>query len=112
MSDSFPRQKARTRSFTLGAPRSFKVAPDGSRVAFLRSPAGDDPRTALWVFDVEQGRERVVADPLELAGAAGSEVLSAVSLARSRRARSTADRTSLLASPASSSGSATTRSRP
>lgn len=90
MSDSFPRQKARTRSFTLGAPRSFKVAPDGSRVAFLRSPAGDDPHTALWVFDVEQGRERVVADPLELAGETGSEVLSTEELARRERARETA----------------------
>jgi len=90
MSDSFPRQKARTRSFTLGAPRSFKVAPDGSRVAFLRSPAGDDPRTALWVFDVARGLERVVADPLELAGEASGEVLSAAERARRERARETA----------------------
>jgi hypothetical protein len=35
MADSFPRQKARTRNFTLGAPRSFEVAADGSRVVFL-----------------------------------------------------------------------------
>jgi len=55
MADSFPRQKARTRNFTLGAPRSFAVAADGSRVVFLRSPAGDDRRTALWVFDWTPG---------------------------------------------------------
>lgn len=90
MTDSFPRQKARTRNFTLGAPRSFKVAPDGSRVVFLRSPAGDDPRTAVWVFDVAQQVERLVADPLDLAGEAGSEVLSAEERARRERARETA----------------------
>jgi hypothetical protein len=42
--DSFPRQHARTRRFTLGVPRRFSVAPDGGRVVFLRS-AGDDPVT-------------------------------------------------------------------
>ena len=47
MSDSFPRQSARTRRFTLGAPRDFRVADDGSRVAFLRSTSGDDPVNRL-----------------------------------------------------------------
>ena len=61
--DSFPRQKARTRGFTLGASRGFRVAKDGSRVAFVRSRAGDDPEGCLWVFDVESGRERLVFDP-------------------------------------------------
>ena len=36
VTDSFPRQQARTQRFTLGAPRNLTVAPDGSRVAFLR----------------------------------------------------------------------------
>jgi dipeptidyl-peptidase-4 len=58
---SFPRRSAATRKFTLGRPRSVAVAPDGSRVAFLRSAAGDDPNNALWVFDVAEGRERLVA---------------------------------------------------
>ena len=40
--DSFPRQQARTRRFTLGAPRSFQVSPDGCRVVFLRSKSGTD----------------------------------------------------------------------
>ena len=66
--DSFPRQKARTRSFTLGAPRSFRVADDGSRVAFIRSKAGDDPRGCLWVFDLATGEERCVVDPAALTG--------------------------------------------
>jgi dipeptidyl-peptidase 4 len=60
---SFPRQAARTRNFTLGLPRTFTVAADGSRVVFLRSSAGDDPATGLWILDVEAVEERQVADP-------------------------------------------------
>jgi dipeptidyl-peptidase-4 len=65
--DSFPRQHARTRRFSLGAPGRFTVAADGSRVAFLRSRAGDDPVGCLWVLDVATGEERLVFDPQELA---------------------------------------------
>ena len=90
MADSFPRQKARTRNFTLGAPRSFEVAPDGSRVVFLRSLAGDDPRTALWVYDVADGRERLIVDPVELTEGTG-EALSDEERARRERARETAE---------------------
>jgi dipeptidyl-peptidase-4 len=90
MADSFPRQKARTRNFTLGAPRSFKVAADGSRVVFLRSPAGDDPLNGLWVFDVQTERERLVADPDDLAAGEAAEQLSVVERARRERARETA----------------------
>ena len=90
MADSFPRQKARTRNFTLGAPRSFEVAPDGSRVVFLRSLAGDDPRTALWVYDVAEGRERLIVDPVELTEGTG-EALSDEERARRERARETAE---------------------
>ena len=88
--DSFPRQKARTRNFTLGEPRSFHVAADGSRITFLRSPAGDDARNALWVFEVEAGRERLVADPADLAGGGSDEDLSAEERARRERVRETA----------------------
>ncbi len=66
MSDSFPRQYARTQRFTLGAPRDFVVSPDGMRVVFLRSPAGDDPITGLWLLDVATGDERCVVDPRSL----------------------------------------------
>ena len=89
MTESFPRQQARTRRFTLGEPRSFKVAADGSRVVFLRSPAGDDPANALWVFDVATGRERVVVDPKQL-GSADGEQLSVEERARRERMRETA----------------------
>jgi dipeptidyl-peptidase-4 len=61
--DSFPRQQARTRRYSLGRPRTFAIADDGSRVAFLRSRAADDPVGCLWVFDVAARAERLVVDP-------------------------------------------------
>ncbi len=91
MADSFPRQTARTRNFTLGAPRTFEVAADGSRVAFLRSPAGDDPLSCLWVFDVQDERERLVVDPADLAVGGAGEDLSVEERARRARARETAE---------------------
>ncbi|GGV66249.1 peptidase [Streptomyces griseoloalbus] len=84
--DSFPRRHARTQRFTLGAPRSFTVAPDGSRVVFLRSASGTDRANSLWVLDTEGGRERVAADPRALLGGA-SEQLSAAERARRERSR-------------------------
>ena len=69
MTESFPRQQARTRGFRLGVPRAFQVSPDGGRVTFLRSRAGDDPVTCLWAADAVTGTERVVADPRTLGAA-------------------------------------------
>lgn len=54
--DDFPARYARTRRFTLGAPASVTLSPDGRRVLFLRSAAGDDPHTLLWLQ--QDGRER------------------------------------------------------
>ncbi|MFD5449704.1 prolyl oligopeptidase family serine peptidase [Streptomyces sp. NPDC003470] len=85
-SDSFPKRHARTQRFTLGAPRSFTVAPDGSRVAFLRSGSGTDRANALWVLDVGDGGERVAADPRALLGGA-EERLSPEERARRERSR-------------------------
>ena len=68
MTESFPRQEARTRRFTLGVPRAFRVSPDGTRVAYLRTQGGSDPVTCLWVLDVGGGTERLVADPRTLGG--------------------------------------------
>src|SRR5689334_3633151 len=70
MTESFPRQDARTRRFTLGVPRAFRVSPDGARVAFLRTQGGGDPVTCLWVLDVADGTERLVANPRTLGGPA------------------------------------------
>ncbi|GGS65554.1 peptidase [Planobispora rosea] len=66
MSESFPRLHARTRRFTLGVPRGFTIAPDGSRILFLRTKGGSDAVTCLWEFDVASGRERLVVDPRTL----------------------------------------------
>ncbi|MER6787075.1 prolyl oligopeptidase family serine peptidase [Streptomyces sp. NPDC000658] len=85
-SDSFPRRHARTQRFTLGAPRSFTVAPDGSRVVFLRSGSGTDRAGALWVLDPADGTERLAADPGALLGGA-SEDLSPQERARRERSR-------------------------
>src|ERR1700759_4659916 len=68
MSESFPRQEARTRRFTLGGPRAFPVSPDGPRVIYLRTQGGSDPVTCLWVLDVATGTERLAADPRTLGG--------------------------------------------
>jgi dipeptidyl-peptidase 4 len=86
---SFPRQQARTRRFSLGAPRNFTVSPDGERVVFLRSPAGDDPRTSLWVYYVATRTEREVAAVREARGD-GDELLPDEERARRERSREVA----------------------
>ena len=87
MTESFPRQHARTRGFTLGAPRSFIVSDDGRRVAFLRSMAGDDSVNRLWLLDTSTGEEFVAADPTELLVHPGEENLPAAERVRRERAR-------------------------
>ena len=85
MTDSFPRQDARTRHFTLGVARAFRVSPDGKTVAYLRTRAGADPVTCLWALDVGSGRERLVADPRTLG--ADAEDLPPEERARRERVR-------------------------
>jgi len=76
MTDTFPRQQARTQKFSLGAPRSFQISPDGSKVAFLRSKSGTDPVTCLWVLDLPAGpghsasEPRLVVDPVTIGAGA------------------------------------------
>ena len=65
---SFPRRWARTRRFSLGEPRDFRVSADGRRVAFLRSQGPEDPVNCLWVLDVATGEERLVFDPRQIVG--------------------------------------------
>ena len=66
MSDSFPRQYARTQRLSLGEPRSFTVSPDGSRVIFIRSHSGSDSVNTLWSLDTATGVERELLDPRTL----------------------------------------------
>jgi dipeptidyl-peptidase 4 len=88
MTDSFPRQQARTRRFTLGVPRAFAVSPDGGKVTFLRTKGGDDPVTCLWEADAATGAERLVADPRALG--ADEENLPPEERARRERVREVA----------------------
>jgi dipeptidyl-peptidase-4 len=86
MTESFPRQHARTRRFSLGVPKNFSIAADGGRVAFIRSLGGSLASGCLWRFDVAQGEEHLVVDPEQLAGAEAGDV-PAAEQARRERAR-------------------------
>lgn len=67
-------------------PRSFAVAPDASRVVFLRSRSGSDRANLLWTLDPATGEERIAADPVALLGG-GEEDLSPAERARRERSR-------------------------
>ncbi|MEV7359641.1 prolyl oligopeptidase family serine peptidase [Kitasatospora sp. NPDC091276] len=69
--DPLPRQLARTRCFTLGAPAHPGITADGAAVLFLRSRGGTDPLACLWALDTATGRERLVADPAALGASGG-----------------------------------------
>lgn len=84
--DSFPRLAARTMNFRLGLARAFVVSPDGARIVFLRSLSGTSRAQALWVYDVAEASERLVADPALLLGD-GDESLTVQEQARRERLR-------------------------
>ncbi len=88
MSDTFPRQYARTQRLTLGEPRSFVVSPDGGRVVFLRSHSGNDSVNCLWVLETATGTEREVLNPNTLNTNLAS--LTPEELRRRERARESA----------------------
>ncbi len=87
---SFPRQEAATRRFRLGLPRAFAPAPDGRRVAFIRSAGGRDPVGSLWVAEADGAgglTERRIVDARELVRADAD--LPAEEKARRERMRET-----------------------
>ena len=84
---TFPRQHARTQRFTLGAPRAFAPAPDGSRIALLRTKTGNDSATCLWTADPITGALSLIADPVDLLAGEGAEELTDVERARRERSR-------------------------
>jgi len=51
MTESFPRQKAATRSFRLGAPRNFAIKPTGDAILFLRNATGRTATTDIWLAE-------------------------------------------------------------
>jgi dipeptidyl-peptidase-4 len=85
--ESFPRQLARTRRFTLGEPRDLTLSPDGRRLVFARSRGGDDPVNCLWVLHLDTGEEQLVADPTVLLAGADEGQLPPEERARRERAR-------------------------
>ena len=58
---ALPRQLAWSQRFSLGVPRHFTVAPDGSHILFIRNRGGLDRTSCLWILD-EHG-ERLLVDP-------------------------------------------------
>ena len=87
MTDTFPRQYARTQRLTLGEPRNIVVSPDGKRVLFLRSAAGNDTVNSLWLCHTERNTESCIADIRALLSGTNSENESAQERARRERAR-------------------------
>jgi len=86
---SYPRQEALTRRFQLGRPRGFTIAPDGSRVVFIRSSSGRDARGSLWIAETSDGalHERCIVDVSGLEHLYGD--LPAAERARRERMRET-----------------------
>jgi len=87
MTDTFPLQYARTQRLTLGEPRNIVVSPDGKRVLFLRSAAGNDTVNSLWLCHTERNTETCIADIRALLTGTSSENESAQERARRERAR-------------------------
>ena len=87
MSDTYPRLAARTQNFRLGAPRSFTIAPDGSRVVFVRSASSTDTANALFIYDLASKQEALLVDPKKLT--TGDEQLTQGERARRERMRET-----------------------
>ncbi|MBT1176963.1 prolyl oligopeptidase family serine peptidase [Bifidobacterium callimiconis] len=89
---AYPRAKARTQRFSLGAPRSATVLDDGSHALFLRSRGPEDDVTCLWLswFDATGNHhETLLADPRALLDANAD--IPDEEKARRERARESAD---------------------
>ena len=85
VSDTFPRQYARTQRLTLGEPRNFTVSPDGTRIVFARSHSGSDSVNSLWVLNTTTGQEHEVLNPRSLP--TNLDALTPEELRRRERAR-------------------------
>ncbi len=71
MTESFPRQKALTRGFRLGAPRSFRLSAERKIVLFIRSESGRSAAGSLWcaqpdAHDSGRWLEHKLVDSVEL----------------------------------------------
>ena len=66
-------------------PRSLTMAPDGSRVTYLKGKANDANRLDLWQYQIKSGQHSVLVDADTLVS--GAEVLSDEEKARRERMR-------------------------
>lgn len=87
MTQTYPRQKAVTRNFQLGAPRSFYISESGKFVIFLRSDHGQDSANSLWLYDLTKNVEEKLIDPRKLFS--GDENIPDAEKARRERMRET-----------------------
>ena len=85
--ESFPRQNARTRRFTIGAPRSFSLSAGGDWVTFLQSNSSEDPLNKLWSWSASSGQTKVIADLETLINNSSGEIISREEQARRERVR-------------------------
>ncbi len=88
VSDTFPRQYARTQRLSLGEPRNFTVSPTGEHIVFARSHSGSDAVNSLWVLNTQTGDEREVLNPRSLP--TNLDALTPEELRRRERAREAA----------------------
>ena len=85
--ETFPQQHARTRRFTVGAPRSFAIASKNNLISFLQSSSGSDPVNKLWTLDPHSHNLQMLADPESLLLGGGNHVLSKEEQSRRERVR-------------------------
>ena len=85
--ETFPQQHARTRRFTVGAPRSFAIASKNNLISFLQSSSGSDPVNKLWTLDPHSQNLQMLADPKSLLLDGGNHVLSKEEQSRRERVR-------------------------
>jgi dipeptidyl-peptidase-4 len=88
--ESYPRQRARTRGFQLGRPRSFHIT--DTRVLFIRSASGNDSAGSLWALELTPGaQEECVVDVRRDLAQQDSEALPDAERARRERMREVTD---------------------
>ena len=80
--ESFRLQNARTRRFTIGAPRSFSLSAGGDWVTFLQSNSSEAPLNKLWAWSASSGQTKVIADLEALINSDSSEAISREEQAR------------------------------
>jgi dipeptidyl-peptidase 4 len=104
VSDSYPRQYARTLRFTCGEPRSVEITAGG--LVFLRSRSSTDPINCLWrasfTEDGNLNPDQLLVDPVSL----GSDIDDLPAAERARRERLREQASGITAYSLSADGSA------